>query len=421
MLYCFAMGTNSAPAPVAPPGKTKPSGPETKRKRNNTWIWLLFFAALGVAGYRYYPEVSQGASKGDKTAEKAAPKRGGQVVPVVAAPARRGDLPIYLTGLGSVAAYNTVAIRSRVDGELIKVAFSEGQLVKEGDLLAEIDPRPFQAQLEQAEGQLARDTAQLENARLDQQRYQKLSSEGVIARQQFDTQTASVHQFEGAIKADQGMIDNIKLQLVYCHIQARITGRIGLRLVDQGNIVHATDANGMATITQLQPIAILFNLAQDYLPEVMKKWHDGQTLPVEAWDRDLKKKLAVGKLLTVDNTIDPGTGTARFKAEFPNDDNSLFPNQFVNARLLVDAKHGVIIVPAPAIQRSPTATFVYVVKEDQTVEMRNIVVGPVEGDSASVESGLQAGETVVIDGVDKLQQGSKVEARIVSTPARATK
>jgi len=412
------MGTNFGPVLETPTGRPSTAASPPKRGRSSGWIWVLFIGLAGAAGYRYYPQVTQGASKTEKGGEKPAAKRAGQTVPVVAAASRRGDLSIYLTGLGSVTAFNTVTIRTRVDGELIKVAFTEGQLVREGDLLAEIDPRPFEAQLNQIEGKLASDVAQMENAKLDQKRYERLSTEGVIARQQLDTQNASVRQYEGTIKSDQGMIENIKLQLVYCHIHAPLTGRIGLRLVDQGNIVHATDQTGLASITQLQPIAVLFNLAQDYLPQVMSKWHDGQSLPVEAWDRDMKKKLATGKLLTIDNTIDPSTGTARFKAEFPNEDSSLFPNQFVNARLLVDTRHGAVIVPAAAIQRSPTTSFVYVVKDDQTVEMRNFVPGPVEGDNASVESGLKPGELVVIDGVDKLQQGSKVEARVLGEASK---
>jgi membrane fusion protein, multidrug efflux system len=404
------MGSNFAPAPQAPSDTPSRPGPVAKPRKSHGWLWLLILAAVGVAGYRYYPQL-QGTSKASGKTDAPAPKKGGGSVPVVAATARRGELGIYLTGLGSAAAYNTVTIRSRVDGELMHVAFTEGQLVQKDDLLAEIDPRPFQAQLIQAEGQLARDTAQLENARVDQRRYEVLSSQGVISRQQFETQTASVHQYEGAIKADEGVIQNIKLQLIYCRILSPLTGRIGLRLVDQGNIIHANDPNGMAAITQLQPIAVLFNLAQDYLPEIMKRFRAGQTLPVEAWDRDLKQRIAVGKLLTIDNAIDPGTGTARFKAEFANDDNSLFPNQFVNARLLIDTRRGVVIVPAPAVQRSPQSAFVYIVKEDQTVEMRNIVAGPVEGDDAVIEKGVEPGEVVVIDGVDKLQQGTKVESR----------
>lgn len=412
------MGTNFAPAPETPTGRASISGPEPKRTGSGWWIWVIVIGIAGVAAYHYYPQVTEGAAKPEKGAEKTSSKRAGATIPVVAAVSRRGDLSIYLTGLGSVAAYNTVTIRSRVDGELIKVAFTEGQLVHEGDLLAEIDPRPFEAQLAQAEGQLAGHTAQLENARADQRRYATLSSQGIIARQQLDTQNASVNQFEGTIRADQGLIQNIKLQLVYCHIHSPLTGRIGLRLMDQGNIVHANDPAGLATITQLQPIAVLFNLAQDYLPQVMAKSRSGQLLPVEAWDRDLKKKLATGKLLTIDNTIDATTGTARFKAEFANEDSSLFPNQFVNARLLVETRRGAVIVPAAAVQRSPQSTYVYVVKDDQTVEMRNIVPGPVEGDNSSVDSGLKPGEIVVIDGVDKLQQGSKVEARVIDGPTK---
>jgi multidrug efflux system membrane fusion protein len=390
--------------------------PPPARRKSRAWVWLLILGLAGFAGYRYFPQEIFGASKGSgkgAVAEKSPAKRPTQAVPVVAATTRRGDLGIYLTGLGSVTAYNTVTIRTRVDGELIKVAFTEGQLVHQGDLLAEIDPRPFEAQLTQAQGQLSKDEAMLENAKLDQKRYEVLSQQGVISRQQSDTQNANVHQYEGAIHADQGQINNINLQLVYCHIHSPLNGRIGLRLVDQGNIVHATDQNGLATITQLQPIAVLFNLAQDYLPEVMKRFGPGSTLAVEAWDRDLKKKLATGKLLTIDNAIDPSTGTARFKAGFPNEDGSLFPNQFVNARLLVDTRRGVVLTPAAAVQHSPQGAFVFVVKDDQTVEMRTIVAGVSEGDDTSVESGLQPGEVVVIDGVDKLQQGSRVEARVL--------
>ncbi|HZU24860.1 MAG TPA: MdtA/MuxA family multidrug efflux RND transporter periplasmic adaptor subunit [Bryobacteraceae bacterium] len=420
------MGTNFAPAPQAPHATPHPPGPAARPRKGYGWVWILLLAAAGAAAYRYYWQPAHAAGAKESAPAPAAPsKKGMGAVPVVTATVRRGDFGIYLTGLGSVTAYNTVTIRTRVDGELIRVAFQEGQLVHKGDLLAEIDPRPYQAQLVQAEGQLAqaqgqlaRDQATLENARADQRRYNELAAQGVVSRQQSDTQTATVRQAEGAIKADEGVIkadegaiQNIKLQLVYCRIVSELDGRIGLRLVDPGNIVHAADANGMATITQLQPIAVLFNVAQDYLPEIMKRWNAGQNLPVEAWDRDLKRRIATGKLLTIDNAIDPGTGTARLKAEFANQDNSLFPNQFVNARLLLDTRRGAVIAPAAAVQHSPDSSFVYVVKDDRTVEMRTVTPGPVQGDDAIVEKGLAPGEIVVVDGVDKLQQGTRVEAR----------
>ncbi len=421
MVYFFDMGTKFESAP----GTLKAEQPKetpAKSRGSRSWIWFLLIVLIAAAGYFFYPQLYQqiraGQQKNEK-AEKALAKRAAPAVPVVATAARRGELPIYLTGLGSVTAYNMVTIRSRVDGELMKVAFTEGQLVKKGDLLAQIDPRPYQGQLATAEGQLAKDTAQWENAKVDLNRYQALDAQAVIPKQQAETQAAMVHQLEGTLVADRGQIQSIKLNLTYCDIISPLTGRIGLRTVDQGNIVHASDPNGLATIAQLQPIAVVFNLAQDYLPQVMAKLRAGQSLVVEAYDRDLKKKIAVGKLLTVDNTIDPGTGTAKFKAEFPNEDDSLFPNQFVNARLLVDTKHAVVMAPAAAIQHSPLSSFVYVVKKDQTVEMRNVVPGPVEGDEASVESGLQAGDVVVVDGVDKLQQGTKVEARITGASPKA--
>jgi len=329
-------------------------------------------------------------------------------MPVVAAAAKTGNFPIYWNGLGSVTALYTVTVRTRVDGELFNVPIREGQMVAAGDLLAEIDPRPFQVQLLQAEGQKERDEAILANAKLDLERYRILYAQNAVPKQQFDTQIATVRQYEAIVKADEGAIENAKLQLTYAHIRSPIAGRVGLRLVDPGNIVHTSDQNGLLVITQLQPIGVIFNIAEDNLPQVMKKLRAGQRLPVEAWDRDFKNKIATGALLTIDNTVDVNTGTVRFKATFPNRDFALFPNQFVNARLLVDTKRNTILIPSGAIQRGPQATFVFVVKPDSTVGMRNITAENIEGDLASIDHGLSAGEIVVTEGVDKLQQGTRV-------------
>jgi multidrug efflux system membrane fusion protein len=329
-------------------------------------------------------------------------------IPVVAATARIGNLPIYLNGLGSVTPVYTVTVRTRVDGQLFSVPVREGQMVSAGDIIAEIDPRPFDVQLLQAQGQKEKDEAFLANAKVDLERYRVLYSQNAVPQQQFATQLATVNQYEAIVKADEGAIESAKLNLTYAHITAPISGRIGLRMVDPGNIVHAADQNGLLVITQLQPITVIFNIAEDYIPQVMKKLQAGQRMPVDAWDRDFKTKIATGTLLTVDNQVDANTGTVRFKASFPNRDNSMFPSQFVNARLLIDMKRNTVLIPTAAIQHGPQATFVFVVKPDNTVEMRNIVPGPVEKGTASVDQGLNAGDVVVTEGVDKLQQGTKV-------------
>jgi len=381
------------------------------------WAWLPIFLILIIIGYFFLTRPSGARTTAD---EVSAPAHGTAVtvaaVPVAAAPAKLGDLNRYVTAIGTVTAFNTVTVKSRVDGQLMKVAFEEGQLVHEGDLLAEIDPRPFQVQLAQAEGQLARDRASMINARITLRRDRDLYASNVIAQQDLDNQDSLVGQYDGAITTDKANIDSARLQLTYCRITSPLTGRIGLRVVDQGNIVHATDTQGLAVITQLQPIAVLFSIPEDDLPLVMSAMKSGLKLPVDAYDRDLKTKLATGSLLTLDNQIDQSTGTIRLKAVFPNQDNSLFPNQFVNARLLVGTMRGVVLIPTAAVQRSSQGTFIYVVQADQTVQMRNVTVSATQGELAAIASGLKPGELAVTDGVDKLRQGAKVNVQLAANP-----
>ena len=338
----------------------------------------------------------------------------GQTVSVGVATAEQRDMPIYLKGLGSATAFNTVSLRSRVDGQLLQVNFKEGQYVNKGDLLAVIDPRPYEVALSQAQAQLFRDQAQLRDAQLNYERYKGLLQDsGAVSQQQVDTQRASADQLEGAVRADQAAVDNAKLNLVYCHITAPISGRIGLRLVDVGNMVHASDTNAMLVITQLQPIAIVFTLPEDSLPTVAQHMQHG-TLVVEAYRRDDQTKLSTGTLLTVDNQIDQTTGTVKLKAVFENKDSSLWPNQFVNVRLLVETRKNSTVIPAAAIQRGPQGAFVFIVKADKTVEVRPITVSFTQNNSSLITSGLQPGDIVVMDGQDKLQSGSKVEPHAIS-------
>lgn len=375
------------------------------QRRGGLWGWL-FLAAL-AAGAWYYRGVWLPLLPTRGGAASAA-KPAARVVPVKAASVEQRDLHQYLNGLGTVTALKTVTLKSRVEGELVKIHFSEGQMVHEGDLLIEIDPRMFETQLQQAEGQLTRDQATLKLARLTLARVEELLKMNSIAQQQVDDQVAMVQQLEGTIETDQALVDNARLQLSYCRITSPISGRIGLRLVDQGNMVRANDPGGLAVITQLQPIALVFTIPQDDIPRVLRQTRGGRELIVEAYDRDFKSKLATGTLAAIDNQVDSTTGTLRLKAVFDNGDGLLFPNQFVNARLLVDTRRDALVVPTAAVQRGPNGIFTYVVNDDETVELRTVGIGPAEGAYTAIDSGLQAGERVVTDGVDKLQSGSKV-------------
>jgi membrane fusion protein, multidrug efflux system len=332
----------------------------------------------------------------------------GIAVPVAAAKVATGDMPVVLNELGAVTPLATVTVKTQISGQLQQIGFKEGQLVKAGDFLAQIDPRPYQVALEQAEGTLAKDQATLDNARVDLNRYTKLFKEDSVAEQTLATQGSLVHQLEGTVKSDQGVVDSSKLNLTYCHIIAPVAGRVGLRQVDQGNYVQPSDANGIVLITQLQPISVVFTLPEDNLPALMRRVNAGETLPVTAYDRTQTVKLAAGMLETVDNTIDPTTGTVKIRAVFDNADNGLFPSQFVNAALQLDVLHDATLVPVAAIQRGAPGTFVYVVKPDNTVTVQVVSLGPGDAQNISVTKGLEVGQPVVVDGADKLREGAQV-------------
>jgi multidrug efflux system membrane fusion protein len=378
-----------------------------KERKHRWWVWLLALAVLAYGAYRVRKGMvaPQAATA---TAPGARPARDYSAIPVVAAQATKGDIGVYFTGLGTVTPIYTVTIQSQIAGYLMQVFYKEGQIVHKGDPLVEIDPRPYEVMLENAQAGLLRDQANLDNARVDLKRYQTLVPLRAVPEQQLATQEALVKSDEGIVKTDQAQIDTAKLDLVYCHITAPITGRVGLRLVDPGNYVLPGQSTGLVVITQIQPITVIFTLPEDQLPPIEAKMRAGARLIVEAYDRDMTKKIAQGWLETIDNQIDPTTGTVKLRANFDNQGGALFPNQFVNCKLLVEEKHAVTLILTAAVQRNSQKTYVFLVKPDSTVTVRNIAVGTVEGDESEVTSGLAPGDDVVMTGVDRLQEGTKV-------------
>ncbi len=383
---------------------------ESLNKRHKLYMqisWSRYLATVVVAAFSL---LLFGCMGGADAKQQKAQAAGPRSVSVAVATVQQQDVPVYLSGLGSVTAFNTANIKSRVDGQIMKVNFKEGQNVHQGDLLIEIDSRPFQVQVDQMQATLFKDQAQLRDAKLNLDRYTSLIPSGSIAQQQVDTQKALVDQLEGQVRTDQAQIDSAKLNITYCHITAPFTGRVGLRQVDPGNIVHASDTTAMLVLTQLQPIAVIFTLPEDVLPSVAKHMKQG-TLEVDAFSRDDQTKLATGKLLTIDNEIDPTTGTAKLKAVFDNNDNQLWPNQFVNAELLLETRKNSTVLPTAAVLRGPQGTFVYAVNGDKTVQDKPVTVSLTQGNTTVITSGLNPGDLVVTDGQDKLQRGSHIEPR----------
>ena len=390
-------------AQIRPNASPRVPGKEPKRR---WWLWLLALAVLAFGAYRVHKGMVAPQAANTSAAGGASGRNFG-AVPVVAVQATKGDIGVYFTGLGAVTPVYTVTIQSQIAGYLMQVLYKEGQIVQKGDPLVEIDPRPYQVMMENAQAGLLRDQANLDNAQVDLKRYQTLVPLRAVPEQQLATQEALVKSDEGIVKTDQAQIDTAKLDLVYCHITAPITGRVGLRLVDPGNYETPGQATGLVVITQIQPITVVFTLPEDQLPAIVKQMRAGARLTVEAYDRGMTK-IAQGWLETIDNQIDPTTGTVKLRANFDNRDGALFPNEFINAKLLVQEKRGVTLIPTAAVQRNSQRTYVFFVKPDSTVTVRTITLGTTEGDDSEVTSGLKPGDEVVMTGVDRLQEGTKV-------------
>jgi len=388
------------PAPQTRPGALPPARKPARRRRPVV-VGIVLVLVVAALAWWLRPQ----------TAPAPSPGRGGIVPPVSTAAVQTGDINVTINALGTVSSLATVTIRSQISGQLIRIVFTEGQTVKKGDLLAEIDSRPYQLALAQAQGSLKRDQALLQAAQLDLERYQKLAQTNAIPRQQLDTQQSLVLQYQGNILSDQAQIDTAQLNITYCHIVSPLDGRVGLRQVDQGNYVTPGDTNGIVAVTQLAPISVLFTTAEDNLPAILKGVQSGAKLPITAYDRSGTTKLTTGELLTFDNQIDTTTGTVRLRAQFANERGNLFPNQFVNVELLVDVLKGAAVMPTSAVQRGAPGTFVYLVQPDNTVKVRVVELGPVNGETVAVKSGLAPGDRVVVDGADKLRDGMKITVR----------
>jgi multidrug efflux system membrane fusion protein len=395
--------SRTTPGPAAPPR----TAPPPRRSRLRGVIWLVVLGGAAGALLYFHPwstATPSGGAGGGRAGRYAADAP--QAVRVAAA--ARGDMPVIINALGTVTPLATVTVKTQINGQLIEVAFTEGQIVKRGDFLAQIDPRPYQAALAQAQGTLAHDQALLAEAKIDLARYQKLNSQDSIARQQVDTQQSLVRQYEGTIVTDQALIDTQKLNLVYCHIVSPTDGRVGLRQVDQGNYVQTSDTNGLVVVTQLEPMSVIFTVPEDALTQIMPRLRAGAKLDVVARDRSDTHRIANGQLATVDNQIDTTTGTVKLRAMFDNKDDALFPNQFVNAQLLVNTIRDTVLVPNAAIQRGAPGTYVFLLKPDDTVTVRPVEIGPSDGTNTAISKGLAVGDKVVIDGTDRLREGAKV-------------